>query len=82
VLKTYEQMCSNWIGLLIEGREELTYEENELYFTIRSFRKTLGFIMTSETEGYSIEKRLELIFKIKVILCYLCRSYNIDLKET
>lgn len=74
-------MTSNWITVLSENKEGLAMDENDLNFTVRSFRKILSFIMTTNTECIKEDTKLELIFKIKLIIATLCRFYNIDLKD-
>eukprot|EP00341_Mesodinium_pulex_P002348 CAMPEP_0116920616 /NCGR_PEP_ID=MMETSP0467-20121206/21135_1 /TAXON_ID=283647 /ORGANISM="Mesodinium pulex, Strain SPMC105" /LENGTH=112 /DNA_ID=CAMNT_0004598515 /DNA_START=556 /DNA_END=894 /DNA_ORIENTATION=+ len=83
VYKCYELQTTNWLFHLMQGREVSAYlEENELFFTIGSFRKTLQFLLDTQLDGIPQERNTELTFKIKLILAYLCNVHNIDLKDT
>jgi len=78
VVKSYELNTSTWLEyLLAADGDHLKISENEVLFTIRSFRKTLEFIesIQEELNGF---RALEIVFKMKVILAFLSKCLNIS----
>lgn len=61
--------------------EDYNLDENELWFTLNSMKKTLGFITISEHDIPN-ERCVSLEFKLKIILAFLCVSHNIEMKDT
>lgn len=80
VFKTYEQMVANWLHHLTENGGSLSEFEdsNEIFFAITSFKKTLEFLIKYDLIGITEERKLELLFKMKIILKILCTHSKED----
>jgi len=67
-------MVANWLHHLTENGGSLNEFEDsiEILFAMSSFKKTLEFIMKHELIGITEERKLELMFKMKIILKILC----------
>lgn len=83
VFKTYEQMVANWLHHLTENGGNLSEFEdsNEILFALSSFRKTLVFLMKYDLIGITQERKLELLFKMKIILKILCIHSKEDFED-
>jgi len=74
-------MIENWINSLLFNRNEYIDLQIDISFTIKALKKTLEFILYSDTSSFNPNRKTELLFKIKLVLTFLCKTYEVELKE-